>query len=99
VGPRALILALLVGCAGPQPSIDRVEVGASPLAGHVRVTGRLLNRAGHGTVEVHITLHGAVTLRADHTIDVEDHQTVELAIDVAAPPGAYTADATAEYPN
>lgn len=99
MGPRALILAVLVACAGPQPSVDRIEVGASPLPGHVRVTGRLINRGGHGTVEVHVTLHGPVALRADHTVDVEDHQTVELAIDVAAPAGAYTAEATAEYPN
>jgi hypothetical protein len=46
-----------------------------------------------------ITLHGAATIREQETLALDDHQRVDLAIDVAAPSGAYTADVLAQYPN
>lgn len=96
---RSLILLALVACAGPVPSVDHIAVIASPLPGHVRVTGELVNRGGHGDVELVITLRGPSTIRADQMIDVKDGEHLSLAIDVAAPAGAYTATVDAEYPN
>lgn len=97
---RPLILALaLAACAGPAPVVDHVAVAPSPVPGHMRVTGTLMNRGGGGTVELVITLHGAATVRENETLAIDAHQRVELAIDVAAPPGSYTADVLAQYPN
>jgi hypothetical protein len=97
---RSLILALaLVGCAGPSPNVEGVAVTPSPLPGHMRVTGTLINHGGGGTVELVVTLRGAATIRTDQTLEVDAHQRVELAIDVAAPAGSYTADVEAQYPN
>jgi hypothetical protein len=99
---RSLILALalaLAACAGPSPVVDHVAVAPSPVPGHMRVTGTLTNHGGGGTVELVITLHGAATVRDQETLALDDHQRVDLAIDVAAPPGNYTADVLAQYPN
>ena len=97
---RSLILALaLAACAGPSPVVDNVAVAPSPVPGHMRVTGTLTNRGGGGTVELVVTLHGAATVRADETLAIDAHQRVDLAIDVAAPAGTYTADVQAQYPN
>ena len=97
---RSLILALaLAACAGPAPVVDNVAVAPSPVPGHMRVTGTLINHGGGGTVELVVTLHGAATLRADETVDVDAHQRVDLAIDIAGPAGTYTAEILAQYPN
>ncbi|HEY6033202.1 MAG TPA: hypothetical protein VIV58_03055 [Kofleriaceae bacterium] len=93
------MFALLIGCAGPRPTVGDVAVTASPVPGHVRVTGSLVNHGGHGTVEIHVALHGAATLRTDYTIDVSSGDRIALAFDVAAPAGDYTATLTAEYPD
>jgi hypothetical protein len=97
---RALIaLFALAACAGPAPAVDHVAVVASPVPGHVRVTGTLTNHGGGGTVDLVITLHGPATLRTDQTIEVDAHQHVDLAIDVTAPAGLYKAEVRAEYPD
>lgn len=96
---RQVVFVLLLGCAGPRPTVGDVAVAPSPLPGHVRVTGSLVNHGGRGTVAIHVALHGATTLRNDYTIDVPSGDHVALAFDVAAPVGDYTATMTAEYPN
>jgi hypothetical protein len=97
---RSLIVALaLAACAGPAPVVEEVAVAPSPVPGHMRVTGTLINHGGGGTVELIVTLHGAATLRADEKVEIDAHQRVELAIDVAAPAGNNTADVLAQYPN
>lgn len=96
---RALALAVLAACAGPSARIDGARVEPSPVPGHVRVVGRLINDGGHGTVELDLALHGPAQLVHDETLDVPAHQAIDLAIDIAAPPGNYTVDADAKYPN
>ncbi|MFT3698063.1 MAG: hypothetical protein QM831_33285 [Kofleriaceae bacterium] len=93
------MIVFVMACAGPQPRIEGARVGPSPVPGHVRVGGTLINDGGEGTVEIDLALHGAARLQADETIDVPAHTTIDLAIDVAAPPGEYTVDAVAKYPN
>jgi len=96
---RQVVFALLIGCAGPRPTVDSVAVTPSPVPGHVRVTGSLVNRGGHGTVAIHVALHGAALVREDFTIDVSADDRIQLAFDVTAPAGDYTATMTAEYPD
>jgi len=97
---RSLILALaLAACAGPAPVVEGVAVAPSPVPGHMRVTGTLINHGGGGTVQLIVTLHGPATLRDDEKVEVDAHQRVDLAIDVAGPAGTYTADVHAQYPN
>ncbi|HEY0252042.1 MAG TPA: hypothetical protein VGC41_10970 [Kofleriaceae bacterium] len=95
----ALALALLAACAGPQPTIENARATPSALPGHVRVTGQLVNHAGHGTVELDIVLRGNSTIRHDETIDIGGHETTDLAIDIAAPAGDYTVSIEPKYPN
>jgi hypothetical protein len=100
VGARALIvLALLAGCAGPRPSVDRVEVAASPQPGCVRVSIELQNHGGAGEVEVEITLRDAgarIDAHRDVTLERDAH--VLFVADVEAPPGQWVAEVTAQYP-
>ena len=101
MGSRHLILLLLAACAGPSVTVDGVAVSSSPVPGHVRVTATLHNDSGHGNVELHVTLRG----RGNDRIDWDGEAEVEgagsqlLVIDVAAPPGAYTARITTKYPH
>jgi hypothetical protein len=96
---RSVILVLLAACAGPVPSVEHVAVAPSPLPGHVRITGTLINRGGTGTVELHLELRGKTTLRQDELVEVHPHEQLELAYDLAAPADTYTATIDAEYPN
>jgi hypothetical protein len=94
-----LILALLAACAGPSVTVDGVAVTSSPVPGHVRVTATLHNESGHGNVELHVTLRGPQRIEWHGDADVDGDESRVLVIDVAAPPGAYTAHITAKYPH
>jgi hypothetical protein len=97
---RSLALALLVACAGPATTVDQVAVAASPIPGDVRVTGTLVNHnAGHGTVELEITLRGPVVVRFSQTMAVEANERLALALDIPAPAGSYSAEVVPVYPN
>jgi hypothetical protein len=98
MGTRVLILALVVACAGPSPSVDGVATVPSPIPGHVRVTAMLHNTGGDGSVALHITLRGPQRIDWDDTVEVVGHEPRALVVDVAAPPGTYTATFTASYP-
>lgn len=101
MGTRHLIFALVAACAGPSASVDHVAVASSPVAGHVRVTALLHNTGGHGNVALHVTLRGRGSERIDWDgdSDVEGAGTRTLVIDVAAPPGEYTAQIATKYPH
>lgn len=109
---RALIgAAVLVGCAGPDPAIERVAIVAPRLAGRVRVELVVVNRSGgHGQVEVEIRLRprdavpGTVPaivpgIVIDRPVELDAHERAELTVDVPAPDGDYTADARVQYPD
>lgn len=96
---RSLALVFLAACAGPSARIDGARVEPSPVPGHVRVVGRLINDGGHGTVELDLALHGPAQLVHDETLDIPGHEAIDLAIDIPAPPGSYTVEAEAKYPN
>jgi len=105
VGARALVIAgvLAAGCAGPDPQIDRVEIAAPRLPGHVRVDLVVVNGSGgHGEVQIQIQLRSARpphTVSAERTLELEGHQRLELTVDVPAPDGDYVAEARAQYPD
>ena len=99
MGTRSLILVLLAACAGPSPSVDGVAVTSSPLPGHVRVTATLHNDSGHGNVELHVTLRGPERIDWNGDAEVDGAESRVLVIDIAAPPGAYTARITTKYPH
>jgi hypothetical protein len=99
MGTRHLIFLLLASCAGPSVTVDGVAVTSSPVPGHVRVTGTLHNESGHGNVALHVTLRGAERVEWDGEAEIEGAGSQLLVIDVAAPPGAYTARITTKYPH
>jgi len=99
MGTRNLIFALLAACAGPSVSVDGVAVASSPVPGHVRVTATLHNDSGHGNVELHVTLRGPERIDWDGEAEIEGTESQVLVIDIAAPPGAYTAHITTKYPH
>jgi hypothetical protein len=106
VGARALVTlgALLTGCAGPDPRIERVEIVAPRLPGHVRVHVAVVNRSsGHGQVQIELRLTSRSsprTLAAGRPLELDGHERVELAIDVSAPDGGdYAAEAHVRYPD
>jgi hypothetical protein len=100
-----LASALLVGCGGPRPAIERVE-GIPQTEGRVRVVVTLQNRSGgDGQVAVTVTLRDrashAVVGRQEWPVDLHPRERVTLAVDMVAggPPGAeITAEAVARYP-
>jgi hypothetical protein len=99
MGTRILILACLAACAGPSVTVDGVAVASSPVPGHVRVTATLHNASGHGNVELHVTLRGPERIDWDGQAEVDGTESRVLVIDIAAPPGAYTARITTKYPH
>jgi len=97
---KVIVVAALAACAGPKPKARVVSVEPSPLAGHERVTLAVDNRSGgEGEVDVRIVLHGPTTIVESRTVDLRGHDHVELAVDIAAPPGAYRATAAAQFPD
>jgi hypothetical protein len=99
---RALIVTLvLAACAGPRPEARVLSVAPSPQPGDQRVTVDLTNHSGgDGEVELRVVLRGGGTeVTADKTVEMDGHQHLVVAVDVPAPPGTYTASATAEFPD
>jgi hypothetical protein len=76
-------------CAGPRLTASDVRVVPSPLPGHQRVQAMLVNRGGKGEAKVVVRLRDAAgrTVSANHTVEFERKETVELVLDVPAPPG------------
>ena len=105
MGARALAIlaAALVACAGPDVRIERIEIIAPRLPGHVRVELVVVNRnGGHGQVQIEIQLRNARSrgvLAAEHALEFDGHQRVELIVDIPAPDGEYTAEARTLYPD
>ena len=98
---RSLIVILLVACAGPDPVVTHATATPSPQPGATRVSLDIRNRAGQGQIELQIVLRdsGGHVIRADRTIELERHQDIHFETDIETPPGTYTVDATAEYPD
>ena len=102
MGARALIaLALAAACAGPDPSAHVVAVVPSPEPGHERAVIAVHNAGAGGEITLEVTLRapGGRSLRESKAIDMEAHEQLSLTIDIPAPPGDYTATATAKYPD
>jgi hypothetical protein len=99
----AILCAALVACAGPDPGIERVDILAPRLPGHVRVGLSVVNRSGgHGQVQIEIRLRDARARRelaAERTLEIDGHEQLELVVDIPAPDGDYTAEARALYPD
>jgi hypothetical protein len=99
---RPLIaLALVAACAGPVPSAKIIAVAPSPEPGHERVTVAVRNDGGHGEVTLELTLrgHGGIVVRDMRHVDMDSHQRLSLAIDIAAPADTYTASVDVRYPD
>jgi hypothetical protein len=95
-----IIAAALAACAGPKPQASVLAVEPSPVAGHERVTLAIDNRSGgEGEVDVRIVMHGPATIVESRTVDLRGHDHVELAVDIAAPPGTYRATVDARFPD
>jgi hypothetical protein len=105
VGARAvaIIAVVVLGCAGPAPGIERVEVVKPQRPGCVRVELVVVNRSGgHGEVQIEILLRTARPgrmLTADRSLELDGHQRLELSVDIPAPEGDYVAEARAIYPD
>lgn len=101
---RALVLALalVAACRGPHAEVIAASAEASPEPGQERVVVDLANTGGgHGEVDVEITLTGGSgrVVRASHTVELRAHETVQVVVDVPAPPERYTVEAEARYPD
>jgi hypothetical protein len=99
----AILAAALVACAGPDPAIERVDVLAPRLPGHVRVELAVVNRSGgHGQVQIEIRLRDARSRRelaAVRMVEIDGHERLVLIVEIPAPDGDYTAEARALYPD
>jgi hypothetical protein len=98
----AIAAAVLAGCGGPRPSVESVELVEPHLPGCVRVQLVVVNRAGgHGEVQIEITLRARSgnTLAAEHPMELDGHQRLELDVDIPAPEGDYLVQARALYPD
>lgn len=105
MGARTLAAAVVVllGCAGPDPHIERVEIIAPRQPGKVRVSLVVLNRsAGHGQVQIKTRLRStnpAHELATESELELDSHQRLELIVDIPAPEADYIAEAEAMYPD
>lgn len=97
----AFVIALAaLACAGPRVTASDVRVLPSPLPGHQRVQATLVNRGGKGEAKVVVRLRDAAgrTVSANHTVEFERKERVEMVLDVPAPPGTYTAELELTFP-
>jgi hypothetical protein len=101
MGTRALIVVALAECIGPKPEARVTSVAPAPQPGHERVTIDLANpTSGHGQVQLDIVLHATDrSIPATKMVDLSPHEHVQVFVDVAAPPGDYTASVDADYPD
>jgi hypothetical protein len=105
VGARSLatVGAVFLGCAGPAPAIEHVEVAAPRLPGRVRVALVVVNHSGgHGQVQIEIALRATRpgrTVVTERPLELDGHQRVELTVDIPAPDGDYVVEARAIYPD
>jgi ABC-type uncharacterized transport system auxiliary subunit len=105
VGARALaaaaLAALLAACSGPHATTSDTRVQASTRPGFYRVEVRVHNSGGTGQVELTVRLHNKESGRiVTHTqsVDLQPHDRADVAMEVPAPPGDYTAEVSVAYP-
>ncbi len=99
---RTLIAALfLVACAGPDPVVTHATATPSPRPGATRVSVDITNKAGEGQIELQLVLRDRTgrLIRADRTIELQRQQDIHFETDIETPPGTYTVEAKAEYPD
>ena len=109
MGARTLIAAAIAvalsaafcACSGPRATATETRVHPSARPGFYRVETRLVSSGGRGQVEVTVRLKNKQTGRVvtqAQPVDVEPRDHTDLAIEIAAPPGDYTADVSVQYP-
>ena len=95
------VAVAVAACRGPDPSGSVVAVAPSPVPGHERVEVALVNRGRHGEVTVVVRLaddRGGARSE-QRTVDMGGDERLSLAVDIAAPPGTYTATVDVQYPD
>jgi hypothetical protein len=101
-GKVAALVAVVIGCAGPRPEVDRVSVARSPVAGRMRVEAEVRNQSGGtGEIDVQVELRdvrGGPPIEAERTVELAGHGVTHFVADVEAPPGDYHAAVHARYP-
>ena len=97
----AALAALLAACSGPRATATDTHVQPSTHPGFYRVEVRLHNSGGTGQVELTVRLRNTESGRiVTHTqsVDLQPHDRADVAMEIPAPPGNYTADASVAYP-
>lgn len=101
LGVALAVSLAAAACAGPRVEASDVRVTASPLPGHQRVQATLTNRGGKGEAKVVIRLRNTTTgqiLSANHTVELDRNDRVEMVVDVPAPARSYTAELDVTFP-
>ena len=105
MGARALIACclLLAACGGPQPEVEPASITVTSVQpGFQRVQADVRNASGgHGQIAIDITLRGTTgqVIEETRTVQLRAHEQIRFAADIAAPPGTYTAELDATYPD
>lgn len=101
-GVVGTLCGVLAACSGPRPQAEVLAISPSPQPGHERVTVGVRNEGpGHGEVEIEIILTSprGIRFRETHTVELEQEERIQLAVDIAAPPDTYVATVEAKYPD
>jgi len=95
-----LVAPLVLACAGPRPSVERVVVHSGPTYA-VLVT--VANHGGRGQAEITARLVDTTTHRTaaqiTHNIDLDRDETIDVPLSLTpTQPGAYRAVVEVHYP-
>jgi hypothetical protein len=96
------VIALAAACAGPRIRVAGAAAEPSPQPGCTRVIATLVNASGgEGDVKVTARVRDRASGRAfsfTRSVSVRGHDTIDVVIDVPAPPGDYTPEVSAGFP-
>ena len=96
-----LLAAVLCGCGGPRVTVTDAALHPGGRAGVYEVEARLANAGGRGEVKVTVRLRNRSSgevVSQTRVVAFERGDRQVLVVPVAARPGDYTPEVTADYP-
>ncbi len=111
VAPLLVVLVLLTGCLGPSPVVEKQTLAPPSAPGQPYQVEAVVTNQGSGDGQIRVTASmkdkktGVTLARGDQTVDLRDHERLNVVIPLDPPSSAGNLDpkdleveVTADYP-
>ncbi len=111
VAPLLVVLVLLTGCLGPSPVVEKQTLVPPSAPGQPFQVEAVVTNQGSGDGQIRVTASlknkqtGVTLARGDQTVDLRDHERLNVVIPLVPPSSAgnpdpkdLDVDVTVEYP-